>query len=100
MLATGSLVGSATALRVGVGCLELLADRTPPLVRLAVRASVGADASGRAGATFRDDLLALASDAAEVSWHELRRGVDELDALTRPRGEPGPPPRRPHRVKP
>jgi hypothetical protein len=100
MLATGSLVSSATAFRVGVGCLELLAQRTPLLMRLAVGASVGGAGTGKAQAAFRDDLIALARDSAEVSWRELRRGVDDFDAFTRPGEEPAARPHRPYRVKP
>jgi hypothetical protein len=99
LLATGSLVSSATAFRVGAGCLELLVERTPPLVTHALRASVGGAGSGRAQAAFRDDFLALARDSAEVSWRELRRGVDDLDAFTRNDEEPGERPHRPYRVK-
>jgi hypothetical protein len=100
MLATGSLVTSATAFRVGAGCLELFVERTPPLVRHAVRASVGGADTGKAQAAFRDDLIALARDWAEVSWREMRRGVDDLDAFTRPDDEPPVRPHRPYRVKP
>jgi hypothetical protein len=100
MLATGSLVASATAFRVGAGCLELLVERTPLLVRLAVQASAGGAGTGKAQAAFRDDLLALARDSAEVSWRELRRGVDDLDAFTRPEEEQAERPHRPYRVKP
>jgi hypothetical protein len=99
MLTAGSLVSSATAFRVGATCLGLLAERTPPLVRLAVAASFGGDQTQKAQATFRDDLLALARDSAERSWRELRRGVDDLDAFTRPGNEPGARPQRPYRVK-
>jgi hypothetical protein len=99
MLAAGSMVTSATALRVGASCLELLLERTPPLVRLAVAASLGGDETSRAQAAFRDDLIALARDSAELSWRELRRGVDALDAFTRPAEEPDVRPHRPHRVK-
>jgi hypothetical protein len=100
MLATGSLVTSATAFRVGAGCLELLVERTPPLMRLAVEASLGGAGTAKAQAAFRDDLIALARDSAEVSWRELRRGVDDLDAFTRPDDQPGARPHRPWRVKP
>lgn len=100
MLATGSFVSSATVFRVGVGNVELLFDRTLPLVKLAVRASIGGADAGRAQAAFRDDLIALARDSAEVSWRELRRGVDDLDAFTRHDEEPAPRPQRPYRVKP
>jgi hypothetical protein len=89
MLATGSVVSSATAFRVAAGCLELWLERAPALVRLAAQASLGGAQTGRAQAAFRDDLLALARDSAEVSWRELRRGVDDLDAFTRPDEEPG-----------
>lgn len=99
MLAAGSVVSSATAFRMGVGCLELLVERTPPLVTLAVKASVGGAETGTAQAAFRDDFIALARDSAEVSWRELRRAVDDLDAFTRSDDEPGERPHRPYRVK-
>jgi hypothetical protein len=99
MLTTGSLVTSATAFRVGVGWLQLVAQRTPPLARLAVTATVGDGKTHQAQAAFRDDLIALARDSAELSWRELRRGVDELDALTRPSQDPAARPHRPYRVK-
>jgi hypothetical protein len=100
MLTTGSLVSSATAFRVGLSCIELWMERTPPLVRLAVTASLGGRETRKAQAAFRDDLIALARDSAERSWRELRRGVDDLDAFTRPGAEPGARPHRPYRVKP
>jgi hypothetical protein len=98
MLATGSLVSSATAFRVGAGCLELWLDRAPDLARLAAHASV--EGSGAAQGAFRDDFIALARDSAEVSWRELRRGVADLDAFTRRNDEPGERPHRPYRVIP
>jgi hypothetical protein len=100
MLATGAVVTSATGFRVGAGCLELLVDRGPLLARRAVSASVGGGESGDAQAAFRDDFLALARESAEVSWRELRRGVDELDALTRSGEDPAAQPHRPYRAKP
>jgi hypothetical protein len=99
MLATGSVVSSATAFRMGASYLELLAERTPLLVRLAVRASLGGAGAGKAQAAFRDDLIALARDSAELSWRELRRGIDDFDAFTRPDDEPAQRPHRPYRVK-
>ena len=99
MLAAGSLVSSATAIRVGLGFFELLAERTPPLVRLAAEASLGRRDRGTAQAAFRDDVIALAWDSAEISWREMRRGVDELDAFTRPREQQPRRPQRPYRVK-
>jgi hypothetical protein len=96
MLATGSVVTSATMVRAALGSVELLAQRTPPLMRLAVAASRGSD---KAQAEFRDDLLALAHDSAELSWRELRRGVDAFDAFTRPKQDAGDRPHRPYRVK-
>jgi hypothetical protein len=101
MVAAGSLVSSATAIRVGLSWAGLWADRTPPLVRLAVLASLDGSEGNKARAEFRDDLLAVARDGAEAAWLEMRRGVDELDAFTRPRDDPPPAgrPRRPQRVK-
>lgn len=99
MLTAGSLVTGATAVRLSTGCLELLATRTPPLMALAVRGSLGGPDTAASQAAFRDGLVALARDTAERSWHELRRGVDRLDAATRPVEADGGP-RRPYRVKP
>ena len=100
MLAAGSVVSSATAFRVGASQLALLLERTPALARLAVAASLGGSEAGKAQARFRDDLIALARDSAEASWRELRRGVDDLDACSRPEDEGAPRAGRPYRVKP
>jgi hypothetical protein len=94
-LVAGAIVGSATAVRAGSKCLLTVAARTPPLVVVALRASGGA---ATAQATFRDELLELARDTAELSWRELRRGLDDFDAVTRPSGERTR--ARPYRVKP
>jgi len=100
LLTTGSVIGAATSARLAAGCLGLIAARTPSLMTLAVRASLGGPGTERAQATFRDELIGLAGASAEISWRELRRGVDQLDASTRPDEPPatGPPPR-PYRVK-
>jgi hypothetical protein len=100
MLAAGSLVSTATVVRAGLSCAELVADRTPQLVGLAVNASVAGNDMQKAQAVFRDRLLDLARESAERSWRELRRGVDDFDAMTRPRNQPAARPHRPHRVKP
>jgi hypothetical protein len=93
------VVGALTALRVGAGCASLLGRRSAPLVGLAVRASLGAGAA--AEATLREELVALARDSAELSWREMRRGVDAFDLYTRPIDPPrGDTPFRPYRVKP
>ena len=50
--------------------------------------------------TLRDELVALARESAELSWREMRRGVDALDASTRPVDGPrSDTPHRPYRVK-
>jgi hypothetical protein len=99
MLTAGSAVSTATAFRVALGSFELLVKRTPPLVRVAVAASVGGPDMSKAQAEFRDDLLTLAHDSAELCWRELRRGVDDFDAATRPREQSSVRPHRPARVK-
>jgi hypothetical protein len=93
------VVGAATAFRVGAGCAQLLRQRSGPLVSLAVQASFGSD-TRTAEATLRDELVALARESAELSWRELRRGVEALDSYTRPIDGPRPDqPHRPYRVK-
>ena len=94
------MVGAATAVRVGAGCALLWQRRSGPLVSLAVRASFGTD-GGVSERTLRDELVALARESAELSWREMRRGVDALDASTRPVDGPrSDTPQRPYRVKP
>jgi hypothetical protein len=84
---------------VGAGCALLLRRRSGPLVSLAVQASFGSD-TRVAEATLRDELVSLARESAELSWRELRRGVDALDSSTRPIDAPhGDQPLRPYRVK-
>jgi hypothetical protein len=101
VLATGSFVSAATAFRVGTNCLGLVARRVPPLIRLALASSAGGGDAGVAQVAFRDELLALVRDSAEVSWREMRRGVDDLDASTRPSEANGRlAPSRPYRAKP
>jgi len=97
-LATGSVVGASTAVRVSFGWFGVAAQRTPLLVELAVKGLTGGSGAPTAQFAFRDELLALARESAEVSWRELRRGVDDLDQSTRPDERPGP--RRPYRAKP
>jgi hypothetical protein len=87
---------------VGAGCASLLRRRSGSLVTLAVQASFGRGGPETlvAEATLRDELVALARESAELSWRELRRGVNALDSYTRPLDGPrhGAPPR-PYRVK-
>jgi hypothetical protein len=99
MVAAGSLVSSATAVRVGLGWCDLWAKRAPTLMRLAVDASVGGTDTAKAQAELRDDLIALARETSELSWREMRRAVDEFDKFTRPRERPGTQPFRPYRAK-
>jgi hypothetical protein len=70
-------------------------------VRLAIESSTCAGGTGEAQAAFRDELVALMRESAEASWREMRRGVEDFDAFTRPDkdGAERAPARR-YRVKP
>lgn len=87
LLATGAVVTASTAVRVGSRCAGLWTRRTPALVRLAADV-LTAPNQNRSEAALRDELLGLLRDSAEVSWLELRRGVDDFDAFTRPDEQP------------
>jgi hypothetical protein len=71
----------------------------PPLVSLAVAASAGFE-NGKPQAEFRDELLSPSRDAAEVTWRELGKGIDDLDAYTPKPESHATRERRPNRVKP
>lgn len=87
MLITSAIIGAEVSVRAGAELAELGVRRTPPLAGLGARATVGAGAEAAwAHAAFRDELLALYDDAAEIAWRQLRRARDELGVRT------GPPP--------
>src|SRR5581483_8248703 len=116
-------VTGATAVRMSIGGASLAVGRVPRLARLGIEASLlPAPGADRAQTAFLDELVGLCRELSETSWRELRRGVADLDELTRPRvpagtaqpgtaqpgtaqpgtAQPGdgPAPRRRHRVKP
>ncbi|MHB8691588.1 MAG: hypothetical protein ACYDHH_10115 [Solirubrobacteraceae bacterium] len=90
MLATGSVVAGATAVRITLGGANVAVDRVPALIELGLKAACKRPGSSAATAqaAFRDELVGLFRDCAESSWRELRRGVDDLDHFTRQ--TPGP----------
>lgn len=82
LVATGTVVTTSTAFRIGARCVRLVTQRAPRLARLTV--GVLTDASDeRSEATLRDELIGLFRESAEASWLELRRGVDDFDTFTR-----------------
>lgn len=84
-LVTSTLVGAAGSARAGIGVAELTLRRTPSLVALSARATIarGRDAA-TAEAVFRDELLTLLDDVAEVAWRQTRRSRLELAERTGP----------------
>jgi hypothetical protein len=109
MLVDSALVGASGSARAGVGVTELAASRAPSLLVKGARAAIGRGTEGtRAQAAFRDEMLMLLDDAAEIAWRQARRARYELSARTAPRETSWPsegtptqeaaPPRR-HRVK-
>lgn len=99
MLTTGSLVSSATAIRVASSWMGLWVQRGPRLCQLAVNASVGGPETGKAQAAFRDNLIGFARESIEVASREVRMGLDKFDAASRPQRDPSTDPFRPYRVK-
>jgi hypothetical protein len=85
MLVTSAFVTASGSVRAGTALAELAVRRTPTLVALGTWATAGTGAGAdRAQAAFRDELLTLCDDAAEVAWHQLRRARDELGVRTGP----------------
>lgn len=83
MLITSAITGAEGSVRAGAELAELGVRRTPPLVGLGARATLGSGAEAAwAQAAFRDELLALYDDAAEIAWRQLRRARDELGLRT------------------
>jgi len=99
MLVTSAVMGAASVMRVGVGCLELWSQRMPALIRLG-EGMRDPQAAGSVAGQFRDELLAIARDSSEIALRELRRGVEDLDAFTRPDEPPSKKAKRPYKAKP
>jgi hypothetical protein len=99
MFTTGCMMSATTAFRVGVGWLEVWSESTPKLMKLGFESWEGKPNSARIQAQFRDELVAAARRSSEVALSELRRGVSDLDAFTRPKEGPTARPKRPYKAK-
>ena len=95
-LFNSALVGAGGSARAGVGVARLTLGRTPSLLALGARALAPGSAGAKADAEFRDELLTLLDDVAEVTSRQARRARLELGDRTSPNGGV---PRRRHRVK-
>ena len=84
-LVTSAIVGAAGSARAGAGAAELAIRRAPSLIALGARASLrpGAGAA-RAEAVFRDELLLLLDDVAQLASRHARQARLQLSALTAP----------------
>jgi hypothetical protein len=97
---TSALVGVESSTRAGVGFAELTLRRAPSLIALGVRATVISSAGAtRADAVFRDELLTLLDDVAELAWRHARRARLELGERTAAAAARNGVPSRRHRVK-
>ena len=71
-LFTSALVGAGGSARAGFGVARLTLHRTPSLLALSARALAPGSAGARADAEFRDELLTLLDDVAEIAWRQAR----------------------------
>jgi hypothetical protein len=95
-LFNSALAGAGGSARAGVGVARLTLGRTPSLLALSARALAPGSAGAKADAEFRDGLLTLLDEVAEVASRQARRARLELGDRTSPNGGV---PRRRHRVK-
>ena len=95
----GATIGAASLIRTGLGWLELWSERVPSLLQVGAEWRDEGAAARTAEGRFRDELIAIARDSSEIAARELRRGLDDLDAFTRPE-HTADKPSRPYRAKP
>jgi hypothetical protein len=100
LLATGSIVLATASLRTCSRSLKLCAEHSTSLVRLTADYTSGSPSAPTSRQVFRDELLGLMRELADVSWHESRRAIDALDLRTRSGCTTSEQPTRPYRVKP
>lgn len=100
LLATGSIVLATATVRTCSRSLKLCAEHSGSLVRLAAGYTSGSSSVPMSRQMFRDELLGLMRELADVSWHESRRAIDAVDLRTRSGFTTPDQPTRPYRVKP
>jgi hypothetical protein len=100
LLATGSILLATATLRTCSRSLKLCAEHSTSLVRLTADFASGSPSAPKSRQMFRDELLGLMRELADVSWHESRRAIDALDLRTHSGCTTSDQPARPHRVKP
>lgn len=100
LLVTGSIVLATATVRTCSQSLKLCAEHSGSLVRLTAGYTSGSSSAPKSRQMFRDELLGLMRELADVSWHESRRAIDALDLGTRSGCTTPDQPARPYRVKP
>ena len=99
LAAKTAMVLAATAYRAGMRTMQLGYEHAASVGQLAADVASGGDDTDEAMAKLRDEILGAAREVTEAVWQEARRGLDDLDLMTRD-DEPGDEGSRPWRVKP
>jgi hypothetical protein len=93
LFAVVPVVSLATGYRMSASHLGVWSQRTPELVSLWLEAWEPVPEASDAANAFRQKLIATAHEATQVVVDELKRGIDDVDAWTRPASvaaSPGP----------
>lgn len=83
LAAKAALVAGATGLRMSMRWIEIASEHGASLMKLASEAAADSDEGEHARSAFREELLTVAREVAEATSQETRRGVDDLDMMSR-----------------
>jgi hypothetical protein len=89
LVATGSAVFAAGALRTAGRWIDLCTARSAALIELAQATRSSEPDAAQAQVVLRDEVVGLARELAEASWQETRTAMEHFDAYTRDDGADG-----------
>jgi hypothetical protein len=81
--AVGSVMGAATAFRVGASCLALWSKQAPQMLDLWLKAGEDTKAANAAERKLRDEVIKTARDTSDRVHGEVVRGINHVDRFTK-----------------
>jgi len=86
LLAVGSVMSAATAVRMGRGYVKVWSKETPKLLDLWLEA-LDPESESKAPGKFRDELIKATRKSKDVVCAEVERGISDVEKFTAPKAK-------------